>query len=200
MKYKQRKRHEAILLSLKKLDYLTTSQIQRLHGLKSERNAQRVLKEMSEYLNVERDGENIYYLNAKGRDVVGSQKVRRKLTTYQHYIMRNYIYITYLRPATWKNEMKISHKGVTCIADATFEMNKQLHIVEVDHTQDMIKNRRKIERYKELIDSGGLVNPKFVWITTTDYRQKELLRLTMDLPKRIYCLDDLIGGVKRVQT
>lgn len=198
MKYKQRKRHEAILLSLKKLDYLTTSQIQQLHGLKSERNAQRILQQMNEYLHVMRDGENVYYLNGKGRDVVGDSKIRKPLTTYQHYIMRNYIYMAFQRPATWKTEMRISHKDVTCIADATFEQHKKLHIVEVDHIQKMNKNRKKIERYRDLIDNGGLVDPKFIWITTTEYRKKELLRLSLSLSTRIFTLDDFIGGMKRV--
>lgn len=194
MKFKQQQRQEAILLTLKKLDYLTTSQIQRLHGLKSNRNAQRVLYEMKDLLNVEYDGENIYYLNAKGRERVADNKKRRKLTTYQHYIMRNYIYIAFQRPATWKNEIKISHKGTTCIADATFEQHKQLHIVEVDHIQDMYQNIRKIERYQALINSGGLKDPKFIWITTTDYRKKELLKMNVSLNARVFVLNDLMGG------
>ncbi|RDY70339.1 hypothetical protein DXT76_13825, partial [Halobacillus trueperi] len=62
---------------MKKLDFLTRGQLQLLHDLKSDRNAQHVLKQMSPFLNTFKDGQNIYYLNNKGRARVECEKVRK---------------------------------------------------------------------------------------------------------------------------
>src|SRR5699024_11393308 len=48
VKQKSIERKENILLSLKKLDYLTIKQLQKLHDLKSGRNAYRVMKRSEE--------------------------------------------------------------------------------------------------------------------------------------------------------
>ncbi len=71
-------REEQILLSLKKLDFLTTQQLKQIHDLKSDRNAQRVLKQMEQYLNHFRDGQHIYYLNNNGRKRVDCEKVSKE--------------------------------------------------------------------------------------------------------------------------
>jgi hypothetical protein len=180
-------------LSLRKLDYLSRSQIQRLHRLKSDRNAQRVLKNMSEYLSCFKDGENIYYLNKEGRERVGATKVLKKTAQSRHYIMRNTLYIALGSPATWENEMELAVPGkVSVIADAIYFMNKRMHIIEVDHTQKMIKNRGKIRRYKKLMELGAFdVQPKFIWITTTELRRKQLKELSEGLDIKVYTISDL---------
>lgn len=185
-------REEAILLSLKKLDYLSRSQIQKLHRLKSDRNAQRVLKNMSDYLNNFKDGENIYYLNEEGRERVGATKAMKKTTQARHYIMRNTLFIGYGCPSTWKNEIKLEVKGkVSVIADAIFKNNNQFHIIEVDHTQKMVKNKGKIERYKKLIELNVFEKkPKFIWITTTELRRKQLQAACEGLDVRVYTVKD----------
>ena len=39
------------------------------------------------------DGVNVYYLNKKGREYTNTNKVRRKLTSATHYLVRNDLYI-----------------------------------------------------------------------------------------------------------
>jgi len=203
---KRRKREEAILLSLKKLDYLTRTQIQEIHQLKSDRNAQRVLKQMEEYLHVIRNGENIYYLNAKGRELVNCDKVRKSTGNIDHYIMRNYLYLMCGCPKSWENEIRFKSVGntkkdtVVCVADAYFKHGDAFIIVEVDNTQKMNKNKVKIEKYKTLKERGtfGPLIPNFIWITTTEYRRKELLALNKGLAVQVYTIADFKGVKKHV--
>jgi hypothetical protein len=187
-------REENILLSLKKLSYLSRSQIQILHDLGSARNASRILQHMNNYVSSFRDGENIYYLNKDGRERVNSKKVLKKTTQARHYIMRNSIYIAYGSPSSWKNEVRLGIKEVknsTVVCDAIFKQDNRYHIVEVDHTQKMIKNRSKIERYKKLIKLTYFdIAPFFIWITTTEYRRKELLNLCDGLDVHIFTIND----------
>jgi hypothetical protein len=183
---------------LKKLDYLTRGQLQRIHNLKSDRNAQRVLKQMEEYLSVMRSGENIYYLNAKGRALVNCDKVRKSTGNVQHYIMRNYIYIAVGCPASWRNEIRVISEGATkkdkviCVPDALYKQGDQFVIVEVDNTQTMKKNQAKIEKYRILKQrlAFGMIAPKFVWITRSEHRRNELLKLSEGLQTQVYTMAD----------
>lgn len=190
-------REETILLSLKKLDYLTRSQLQTLHDLKSDRNAQRILKQMDEYVCSFRDGENIYYLNAKGRERVESQKIRKKTSNVTHFIMRNYLFIAYNRPASWKNEIRIKSQGqtpkdnVTVVADAVFKRDNRWHLVEVDNTQTMMKNENKVARYRKLFERKALGDhPKLIWITQTEYRKKRLREICNGLDCDVWTMTD----------
>lgn len=183
---------------MKKLDYLTRSQIQSIHNLKSDRNAQRVLKQMEKYVNVFRDGENVYYLNAAGRALVDCNKVRKSTGNVQHYIMRNHLYVAFNCPNTWQNEIRIKSEGLTkkdnvvCVADALFKKGDAYTIVEVDNTQKMRKNQTKIEKYRTLKQRGsfGMMAPSFIWITTTDYRREELLKLSQGLNTQVFTISD----------
>lgn len=195
------KREETILRSLKRLDYLTRGQLQAIHNLKSDRNAQRVLKQMSDYLSVFRDGEHIYYLNSVGRALVNCDKIRKRTGNVQHYIMRNYLYIAFNCPASWRNEMRIRSEGkakketVVCIADALFKEGDRYVVVEVDNTQTMKRNQAKIERYRVLKQRGafGMIAPKFVWITTTEHRRRELTKLCEGLNVQVFTINDFKG-------
>lgn len=168
--------------------------MQIIHGLKSDRNARRILTQMIDKVNVKKDGKCIYYLNSKGREIVGCQKVRKGTGNVEHYIMRNTLYIAYGMPDTWKNEMKITSKGltkkdtVTNIADALFKYQNTFHIVEVDNTQTMAKNRMKMEKYRLLIsrEAFGKVPPVFIWITTTELKKKQLQELCEGLTSQIF--------------
>jgi hypothetical protein len=186
------KREEAILLSLKKCDYLTREQLQKLHNLGKARNAQRVLSSMSEYVSsFTNEIKKVYYLNKEGRERVQATKVRKKTAMINHYLMRNDYYIAAGRPSTWKNEIKVSIPGtkVSIIADSIFTMNKRDHFVEIDYKQSMSKNSSKIKRYRQLHD----FNPDFklVWITTTPYRKKRIQSLCEGLPVVVYLWDDI---------
>lgn len=179
-------------MSLKTLDYLTRSQLQVLHDLGSVRNASRVLKQMDNYISSFRDGENVYYLNSAGRERVGCKKVRKKTLQARHYIMRNSLYIGYGCPQTWKNEQSFEvPKQVKVICDAYFVEDDQFHIVEVDHMQKMSVNRTKINKYRKLINLGVFDKPPvFIWITTTDYRRKQLEHLCIGLDVQIFTVSD----------
>ena len=189
---KKEQRQESILLSLKKLGFLSRSQIQRLHRLKSDRNANRVLKEMAPYLNTVRLNENVYYLNAEGRERVGCQRVLKKTNQIEHYLMRNSLYIEKGCPSTWQNEVKLSVPGeVSVVADALFVMAGFYNIIEVDHTQKMSVNRQKIAKYRRLVELGVFEkSPKFIWITTTEYRRKQLAKLSEGLNVKVYLANE----------
>lgn len=164
-----------------------------MHRLGGDRNANRILNEMSDYLNTVRLGEKVYYLNAEGRERVRATKVLKKTHQITHHLMRNSLFIAHGCPTTWKNEVKLTVKGeVSVVTDAVFNMAGTFHICEVDHTQKMSVNRVKVEKYRKLIDLGVFEKqPKFIWITTTEYRRKKLLALCEGLLVRVFLANDL---------
>jgi hypothetical protein len=174
------------------LGFLSRSQIQRLHRLGGDRNANRILNEMGDYLNTVRLGENVYYLNAAGRERIGATKVLKKTNQITHHLMRNSLYLAHGCPSSWKSEVKLSVKGeVTVIADALFTMAGRYYICEVDNTQKMSENRAKIGKYRRLIELGVFEKrPKLIWITTTDYRKKQLAKICEGLDVSIYLRSD----------
>lgn len=189
-------RQEEILLSFKKLDYMTRKQIQKIHNLKSVRNANRVLKEMERYLNNFNDGKKVYYLNKKGRQLVDCNTVRNKPTTANHYLMRNDLYIHYNQPTTWKNEIRLSSgegkNNITVVTDARFFHNDKYHIIEIDNLQKMNKNRLKIDKYRRLIERNSFKGtPVLIWVTTSIYRQKMLTELCEGLDVRVFLNTDI---------
>jgi hypothetical protein len=127
---KKLQREDAILSSLKKLDYLSRSQLQRLHHLSGDRNARRVLANMNRYLSYLRgdNGENVYYLNKSGRERIGSNVIRQKTNQTGHFLMRADAYIHYTGSQDWRNELKFSVEGVTTvIPDAYYLHNLRRH-------------------------------------------------------------------------
>lgn len=189
---KQAKRQEQILLSLKKLGYLSRSQLQALHRLGGLRNANRILSDMSPYLNSVRLHENVYYLSAEGRELIGCERIYKKTAQIRHYLLRNAVYIAHGCPSTWRNEIKLSiPKSIAIVADAIYTQDGRYVIVEVDVTQKMAANREKIAKYKELLRLGAFKKPpQFVWITETPYRQAQLEKLCEGLDCRVYQAED----------
>lgn len=185
-------RLESILLSLKKLGFLSRKQIQVLHELGGDRNASRVMKSLEGYVSSFRDGEKVFYLNKEGRERVGSKKVLKRSNQFRHYIMRNDIYIAHGCPKTWKQEVRMNVKGVVSIvADALFNDNGRYHIVEIDHEQKMSVNRVKMQKYRKLIDCKVFEKPpKFIWYTTTEYRRKNLQKLCEGLDYNVFTVTD----------
>ncbi len=183
---------------MKMLDYLSRSQIQRLHDLKGDRNARRVLNNMREYLSCFRSdtGEYVYYLSKPGRERIGCETVRKKTAQVNHYLMRNDMYI-HLKPEDWKNEVKISVPNiVTVIPDAYYRYEMRRHFLEVDHLQSMLKNRKKIERYKKLKATGAMQEklryfPRLIWVTTTEHRRKQLIEWCEGLDCQVYLWDEI---------
>lgn len=185
-------RIENILLSLKRLGFLSRKQIQVLHELGGDRNASRVMKEIEEYVSSFRDNEKVYYLNKEGRERVGCKKILKRSNQFRHYIMRNDIYIAYGCPQSWKQEVKMNVQGIaSSIADALFTENGKYHIVEIDHEQKMSANRLKMDKYRKLIDCHVFEKqPKFIWYTTTEYRRQQLQKLCDGLDCNIFTVSD----------
>jgi Holliday junction resolvase len=162
-----------------------------MHRLGSDRNATRVLKNMSEYLSSFRHKENVYYLNKQGREVVRSSKICKKTPQVDHYLMRNSLFIHLGCPVNWRNEIKIKVGDIHIVSDAMFEDKTFINIVEVDFTQKMLENRNKIEKYREIVSLTGK-NFKFHWITTTHNRQKQLYELHEGLNVSVLLAQDFI--------
>ncbi|MBT2599070.1 MULTISPECIES: replication-relaxation family protein [unclassified Oceanobacillus] len=199
VKEKSLRRQEQILLTFKNFDYLTISQLQRLHDLKSYRNAHRVINQLESFLNVFKDdGVNVYYLNKEGREAVNSSYVRTKLTTAKHYIMRNDLYIHLGMPKSWQNEIKMisganTSKEIIVVADAHYINSNKHYVVEVDNLQKMQKNKIKIDKYRTLIQRNAFKGmPMLIWVTTTQYRQSVLKELCEGLDCTVYLKEDLI--------
>jgi hypothetical protein len=146
---------------------------------------------MSEYLSSFRHRENVYYLNKHGRELVRSTKICKKTPQIDHYLMRNSLYIHLGCPAKWQNEIKMKVGDIHIVADALFEDKEAIHIVEVDFTQKMLENRKKIEQYREIINMTGRTL-WFHWITTTHNRQKQLYELHEGLNINVLLAQDFI--------
>lgn len=192
MNLEREKRQEAILLSLKKCDYLTREQFQKMHDLGKPRNAHRILNEMEEFISsFTNDRKYVYYLNKDGRERVGATKIRKKTAMINHFLMRNDLYIALGRPSSWKNEVKITipNTKISIVSDSIFISNKTHYFVEVDYKQTMSKNTVKIKRYQQLAS----FNSQFalIWITTTPYRKKKLQLLCEGLNVQVYLWDDI---------
>ncbi|WP_245153950.1 replication-relaxation family protein [Jeotgalibacillus proteolyticus] len=179
---------------MKKLHFLSRSQLQQLHRLGSVRNANRILKEMSDYLHSFRVNENVYYLSKEGRDRVDCDRVTRKTLQVEHYLMRNALYILFNCPHNWRNEVRLSIPSkVSVVADALYETTSNYYLIEIDHLQKMKSNRDKVAKYRQLIELNVFKKtPVLVWVTTTEYRKKELIRLCEGLQVRIYLAKDLL--------
>lgn len=186
---KKKKRQETILLSLDKLGFATRSQLQVLHSLGTDRNAIRVLKEMGEYVHIKRVTENIYYLNQLGREVIGSEREVKWNNQIDHHLLRNDMYIYFGSPQDWKSEQPVTfkhpvkdgiktlYKDMTIVPDATFSKDGVFYFLEVDRTQSMSENKKKIQQYKLLspaIEQQFQSKPILVFYTTTIHR-KEIL-------------------------
>lgn len=193
---KRMQREEAILQTLKKLDLLYRSQIQKIHNLGTNRNASRVLKQMEPYLNTFQDREAVYYLNKAGRDRVGSEKVIAKSSVYMHTLLRNDVYCHY-RPKDWRNEWEIKVDGHHIVSDAIFMMNGKHYLLEVDNQQKMIENKDKLERYFRFMESGIWQKrnkgefPFILFYTLSDYRKAQLQEYNPGIPLTVLTKKDL---------
>lgn len=191
-------RWTSILLSFDTYGFLTTSQIQRLHNLGGRRNTIRILSDMSEYLSSFREGESVYYLNSKGRLEIGSEQPQlRRTQTIGHTIMRNDVLIS-LQPDIWKPEYIVKWDNYAIQADALLRTNNAYTFLEVDRTQSMAQNQRKIDMYHSLKDTGRWQAkngpfPAMLFVTVSDYRA-DRLRVLLDklgLESQVLTVDDL---------
>ena len=198
-------RKSTILLSLgEKLGFATRKQLQIIHGLGGERNATRVLNSLSEYLHIKRSNQNIYYLNQKGREMVGCDRDLKWNIQAEHYLLRNDMYIHFGMPSDWRIEERVkfkiqvdkSLKEMSIVPDATFSIEGRFHFLEVDRTQSMHDNIKKIKQYallQEAIVKQFTVKPLIVFYTVTKSRKEKLEQLckTNNLECIVLCTDDI---------
>mgnify|MGYP001954354973 CR=1 FL=1 len=188
---------------------MSTSQIQEIHRLGKRPNTLRILKEMEPYLHKkpfhERNGEHIYYLNPLGRDVIGSTKERKwSAEVIEHYLMRNDFFIHLGCPRDFEIEREIvlrikegfSYREEVIRWDALYKLSGTYHFLEVDRTQSMAENKKKIERYKkasEVIKKKFTQVPVIVFYTASKMRkltiEKQLQRV--GLKYEVYAREDL---------
>ncbi|WP_233269596.1 replication-relaxation family protein [Alteribacillus sp. YIM 98480] len=171
-------------MSLRRLDYLTRAQIQRIHNLKSDRNANRVLNSMSDYLCSFRHGlQKVYYLNKNGRERIGAEVVRKRTTNVQHFLLRNQLYIMMGCPSSWENEIRVTLGNTSIVCDAKFDYQNIPCFVEVDCSQSMQKNEQKIEKYRTFYQNERF---NLIWITELQSRHPKLERLCEGLSAAVY--------------
>jgi len=176
---------------LSEFDFLNRSQIQHLHDLKSERNANRFLNDMGEYLNKFRHGlEYVYHLNKAGADRIGAGKVRKRISNVDHFLLRNQLRIALHNPKTWENEIRVKIGSFSIVCDAKFMMNNIPAFVEVDVTQPMAANKAKIEKYKKLKEISNLPF-NLIWVTAVESRRDKLRELMAGMTGRVYTLKDI---------
>lgn len=173
-----------ILSTIDFLGFASRSHIQAIHKLGDTRNANRVIRNMHEYLSYFRSEENVYYLNQKGRDMIGSTKEMKRNQQTEHYLMHNDIYIYLGCPSDWKIESPtsfkanvnlgggiVSSKEITIISDGKCYINGLRHYIEVDNARMMKENQKKIESYSLLKRVSDF---KLIFYTSSEVRQKRL--------------------------
>lgn len=158
----------------------------KIHQLGSYRNACRVLSNLKDYVNIKRLTENIYYLNKKGREYIASDKAPMTSNMQiNHILMRNELQI-FMEPESVLIEepVKDANGNVLLKPDAMFMFDKW-SFVEIDNTQKMIVNKRKIEKYGEIMRSGLLqktmgYHPQLIFLTKSEQRKERLIKLCID--------------------
>lgn len=178
-------REEEILQSFEVLKFATREQLQRIHDLKSDRNALKILNQMKEFFHVQvHKGLNVYYLSKKGRDTIGSDVEMKWTLQAEHHLLRNELYIYFNCPSDWRTEHEIvfTPKGLVqtekrIIADASFTNMGIIHLLEVDRTQSMSENKEKIDTYADLsplLFDKFNHHPVIIFYTISELRKKKL--------------------------
>lgn len=142
--------------------------------------------------------ENIYYLNKRGRELVGCDKVITKTLQFQHTLMRNDIYIHYGRPKLWQNEYVIPNPEFKIVTDAIFSVKGTQYFLEVDRLQKMSANLEKLKQYKrfkemELWQKRNMGKfPIVLFYTEQDSRKWQIKESNPGIDLIVYSKKDLL--------
>jgi hypothetical protein len=147
-----------------------------------------VLNSLHEFLHIkrhaERFNENVYYLNQKGRELIGSEKERKYSLEVEHFLLRNDLYIHFGCPKDFEIERDIAFasglKQKIIRPDARFTRDGIHYLAEIDRTQNMVENKKKIAQYAELsplIKEQFHHPPKLIFYTITPTRKQSLAAL-----------------------
>lgn len=114
------------------------------------------------------------------------------------------MYIYFQQPEDWRIEEPVNFKfkegltyqEATIIPDATFTLNNTFHFLEVDRTQSMSDNKKKIKMYQLLspaIEKQFKEKPILVFYTMTEHRKKRLDEFCAEvgLKRLIFTKEDL---------
>ncbi|MDC3412501.1 replication-relaxation family protein [Terrihalobacillus insolitus] len=185
------------------IKFATRSQLQEICKLGGDRNANRILQrlEHENLISSFRWHQKIYSISKSGRQLIGNDTIPVKRNAYvQHTLMCNEAYIDNGTPNDWRTEepVKFKSKGVKkrFVPDATFTKDGRTVFVEVDRTQRMNENRKKLEIYSELQNEYKIRKkcpPFIIFYTTTIMRKRkmELMCKEMDLLCDIYLHDEI---------
>ncbi|MDM8364842.1 replication-relaxation family protein [Bacillus thuringiensis] len=177
-------RQMLILTSIRKLKFATRRHLMAIHDLGGIRNANRILKDLSLFVNsTVYKKEHVYYLNKNGRELFDDNEKVIPNSRLAHSLMRNEAWLYLFCPDDWQIEApiryKVNDRKKTIISDVKFRDDDGiLNAVEIDRKQTMNINAEKMNRYGEFTvyyknKYNGKV-PIIHFFTLTSYRQKTL--------------------------
>ncbi|MBY0036432.1 MULTISPECIES: replication-relaxation family protein [Bacillus cereus group] len=177
-------RQMMILTSIRKLKFATRRHLMAIHDLGGIRNANRILKDLSSFVNnTVYKKEHVYYLNKNGRELFDDNEKVIPNSRLAHSLMRNEAWLYLFCPDDWQIEApiryKVNDRKKTIISDVKFRDDDGiLNAVEIDRKQTMNINAEKMNRYGEFTvyyknKYNGKV-PIIHFFTLTSYRQKTL--------------------------
>jgi hypothetical protein len=115
----------------------------------------------------------------------------------EHHVMRNDIWLYYYCPKDWQIEVPITIRSgleqLVLVPDAMFTLEGKPYFLEVDRTQNMHKNKEKIDLYARL---NPLMpdKPTIIFYTTTELRKQKLKEYgsSKGLECRVLMKEDLV--------
>lgn len=150
------------------------------------------------------------YLNKKGKEMIASEKEENKISMQTiHFLLRNEVYIHFNCPIDWQNEYSMTaninpkigggiiFNGLTLpsekkvVADAVFKRNGYLHIIEVDNTQDMKTNKKKIDLYREILPAYSKQVPILYFFTKTESRKQKLQEWLKGIHHKVLTFEEI---------
>lgn len=154
-----------------------------MFDIKGIRNANRIMASLRNYVDSVYVGENAYFLNKRGVELVGADYQYRHSDQVTHKIMRSDAYI-YFKPTEWYPEREFI-KPVNIQPDAFFYSGSSYKFLEVDNTQKWTVNKRKFNDYKRLKESGAFQRkygkfPPLIWVVKMHSRKERLLSLAKE--------------------
>lgn len=151
-----------------------------MNHLKSYKNAYRVIRQMEKdkLLNSVKRDRKVYFLSNKGMELIGRYTDTNHRGNYEHYLMRNDLFIFLERPRDWQTEFPIEFGSKRLIPDAIFrDKEGRFTFVEIDYMQSWRNNRDKISLYSDLsatIQRDYGHTPSLIYYTATPGRKKRL--------------------------
>ncbi|GGJ49581.1 hypothetical protein GCM10007111_09660 [Virgibacillus kapii] len=186
---------ERTMTILSKLDELAVAdgrQLQEICALGGKRNTNRILAriESEGYLRSFRRQQKVYVLSKKGREVIGSERKVSSGGYLEHALMRNDIYLALDQPKDWRIECPVTYTGKynrkqRIIPDVLTTVKRRLTLIEIDRTQRMQENRKKIELYADLqaryYRKTMKTPPAVRFYTVSDVRAEKLRRIVREV-------------------